>query len=80
MHKTPVALLRFFGHWVIFVQVERDDIMKTQTFFFVHTHQFLIYFDGGAACCETQHRQFPILLPLPDSECNGTGHMTGRFH
>ena len=42
IHKTNITINRIWFHRVIFIQIKRNYIFKTQTFFFVQTNQFSI--------------------------------------
>jgi len=45
VHEIMVALLRFFRHRQVFVQIETDYIFERQAFLTVHADQFFIEFD-----------------------------------
>ena len=39
-HKIMIALQRIFIHRVVLVEVESDNVLKAQSFFLVHAHEF----------------------------------------
>src|SRR3970040_1477500 len=44
MHEIMITLIVFFCHWIIFIQIESDNIAKAKSFLFVETNQFFVYF------------------------------------
>ena len=54
-HEPHVALQLVRLHRVVFVEVERDDVLERQALFAMQAHQFVVHADRRAAGRQTEH-------------------------
>ena len=53
--NRSVALQLLRLHRIVFVEVERDDVLKAQTLLPMHANQFFVHARGSAARRQAQH-------------------------
>ena len=80
LHKADVALLSIGLHRVIFIQVEGDDVVETQSFLPMHAHQFVVHLNGRGTGSQPQHNFFAFLLSLANSQSDRLGDMPASLH
>jgi hypothetical protein len=72
-HETKIGLERFRLHWVVFIQVEGNNILEGKSFFAMHSLEFFIDSDGSRAGGKTENTLLAFLFFFKNSITNNFG-------